>query len=214
LPEDLIAALTKASLMMPEEKMNEGLASLRSALAKLTSKPQTTYVRFGDKALEILQEVGPEKEASILNAIADSGDFKLLEATARQIFPSELITKLPGPVIKTCLNAFPLAKRADFLSALDDEQRIPLLEAIGKEGSKSREMIDAEMLQIAGDDGRKKRALRNRMVFWREFVDLARGLIRRDLAASELADPIIGAWLFEKSGGQVGAQGDNAQVAA
>ena len=202
---DTANAVTLASLKISDQDLRLKSDALKAAVSSLKAKEKSGVVPFMDKAVDMLQEVSPEKELSIFNALAQAQEFKLLETAAKKFFPTELLLKLPEKLIKNALERLLLARRADFIYSNSEENRALLMDAFGKSGSKIRELIDAEMEQIKGDQVRQRRIEKNKEPLMRQFGEAVRRLINSSEAANELAEGVLNSWLSEKSGGQVGS---------
>lgn len=206
LPADLASQVTLASVRMSEDQIAARAPALMRSVSTLKSRKKN--VRFLDNAAELLRDVGPERENAIFSALADSGEFRLLETAARQFYPAELVLRLPPSSLKTALDSLTLEKRSEIIYSRQGAERSALLQAFGTEGSRLREMIDLELQQIDKDDLKRKRIERNRNLLWKEFSDVCRGLIRKDENAREFAEMALNAWLFDRSSGAVGARED------
>ena len=131
MPSEEANAVTMASLKLSSQEIQSRARNLRDTIMGLRrNRPPT--MPFADRATELLKDVNPEKEAAIFNALAESGDFELLQATAKRFFPSELLFKLPSTLIKTCLDRLPLARRAELIISRPDNERATLLEVVGQ----------------------------------------------------------------------------------
>lgn len=202
LDPDRANGVTLSSLKFSDEEIRRGFPSLKAAILKVRGKKGR--IPFLDKAVELLAGIEPAKEPYIFNAIAESGDWGLLETSARLFFPSELIPRLPDRALKACLERLPLVKRAEVIASLDDELRLAFMGACGREGSKARELIDVEVQELLADEAKRRKLTRNRGELWRQFTDTVRGLMRTSEAVADLAAPVMDAWLHEKSGGRIG----------
>jgi hypothetical protein len=209
LPTEIANSITAASLKLSTDEIAARSTKLKAAVLELKgAKPAA--MPFSDRAAELLKEVGPEKEQAIFSALAESQEFVLLESTARRYFPSELVFKLPVGLMKSCLDRLPTARRAEFIASREGEEREALLNAVGRPGSKVRDMIDLELGEVANDETRKRRVEKQKSKLLSQFVDIVRGIVSASESAAELADPILSAWLSEKSGGQIGSENTSA----
>ncbi len=200
MPPDLANSLTVESLRLSDEDIQKGCRSLGQVIATMQGKRNVRP--FAERASELLKGVGPEKETAILRALAEAGEFEMLEIAARQSFPSELVTRLPAQILKSCLDTLPLARRAELLVAVEEKDRDVLIGAIGAQGSKLREMIELELQQVMGDEARVRRLQKNRDSYWKQFTASVRTIIQGNEMASESADGVLDSWLQELGGGQ------------
>jgi hypothetical protein len=208
MPPELANSVTVASLKYSDEELRSRGESLKAAITALKGREKHGAIPFLEKANELFEHVGPDKESSIFSALADSGELKLLETAARQFFPAELMLKLPAKLLKACLERLPLNRRADLLLSRPDDERNLLLDTLGKQGSKIRDLIDVEMQQAQSDDLRKKRIEKTRDAMWKELLSLVRASVRGSEAAAEQAEGVLGEWLSDKTGGKLGGAAD------
>lgn len=210
----LASKVTVASLKFSPALLLEKASQLKQTIKKIKSRAKLQSVPFMDKTAELFSQLSPDKEGSILSALAEAGEYILLQTTAQQYFPSELILQLPESLLKACLDRFTLPRRAEFIVSREAAERTVLSDASGKPGSKLRELLDVEIQQVQGDALRLRRAERAKEAFWKEFVQQVRARIRGNELAAEQAEPVLNAWLSQKTngmlGGQIGDQGHGA----
>ena len=204
MPPELANRVTLASLNFSDSELQNKTNRLKESIqaTKSIGKPQA--VPFLEKASDLISQLDPDKEASIFNALAEAGQFQLLQSTAQQFFPAELSLGLPGSFLKATLERMPLTRRAELLTSRNEADRSILLDAIGKPGSKLRDLIDVEVQQVQDDPLRARRAEKLKDVMWKEFIQLVRVRIRSNELAADQAEPVLAAWLSDKSGGQTG----------
>lgn len=212
LPPEMSSQITSESVRLSEEQLAEAGAQLKRRVLELKAQKKT--VRFLEHASELMSDIGPEREGAIFSALTESGEFRLLEAAARQLFPAELLTRLPPAILKNCLDVLSVERRAEVICSRDPKERELLMAVYGAEGSRMRDLLNLEIQRIEGDEVRRKRIERQRNSLWKELADQARLQIRRDDAAREVADGLLGAWLYERSNGSVGAPSEDARASA
>lgn len=210
LPAEQSKAVTLASLKFSDEELRSKSTAIKAAIVAMNAKIKGSAAPFLDRAGDLLSEVGPEKESSIFLALAEAGEYALMEETAKRHFPAELLFRIPAPVLKTCMNRLPMTKLAEMILCRDDSERPIFLDAFGRAGSKLRDLIDVELKQLEGDEVRKRRAEKNQALIWRDFVDVSRNLIRTNETVSDLVEDTLNSWLSEKTGGQAGKSGKGA----
>ncbi len=206
---DLADSLATAAMKVSEQEIADQTSALKQAIQSVLNKKKS--VPFLDRAAELVNSVGPEREETILKALAEAGEFQLLEATAKQFFPSELMMRLPSAALKACLDRYPTQRRAEIIVSRSDSDRSLLLDSIGKANSKARELIDIEIQNIEFDEIRKKRIEKSKNLIWRDFISTVRNLVKTNDTVGELSKDILSDWLSEKTAGQYrGSEGENA----
>jgi hypothetical protein len=193
LTADVANQISVRSLKLSDEQIRQGLRGLRQSLATLRGR--TVSSPFLDRAFEVLREVGPDKEASIFNALAEAGDIATLEAAARQFFPAELVIQLPAPIHRDALQTMPLERRAELIASRPAAESRVLLDIWGQPGAKLRDMIDFELQELRADAVRMRRAERNRDLSWKQYTETCRTLIRASEGAAEQAEGVLIPWL-------------------
>ncbi len=206
---ELADSLATAAMKISAQDIASKSAPLKQTIQNVLNKRKS--VPFLDRAAELVNSVGQEREETILKALAESGEFQLLEATAKQFFPSELIMKLPSAALKACLDRYPMQRRAEIILSRADADKNSFLDSIGKPASKARELIDIEIQNIQVDEVRKKRIDKSKNLIWRDFIGTVRTLVKTDDTVGELSKDILSDWLSEKTAGQYrGSDAENA----
>jgi hypothetical protein len=202
LPADIASNVITNGLKFSDEELKKKSSLLTTSIAHLKKGARSSNIPFLDQAPSILGEMDPDRERAFFSALAESREFSVLAASARKCFPSELAMKLPPKAVKAAMDRLGSRKRADFLFSLKPEDRSLMIEAYGKAGSKSREVIDADLQQVQLDELRKKKIEKGKAELWRDFIASTRGLLLTNEALREQSDEILQAWLNEKSGGE------------
>jgi hypothetical protein len=200
LPQDVANVISQETLKLSDESIRTSATRVREAIARLRAGRVESSSPFAERAIEILRGVGPSREAAIFRALADAGDHELLEAAAREIYPVELILRLPPAILKEALDRLPTEKRAELIHSASEEDKAKLLEAFGKPGTKLYDMITFEIQEVAKDELRVQRVTRNRERLWQEFAQVCRTLVRANEGAGEAAETLLSAWLVEMTG--------------
>jgi hypothetical protein len=198
---EVVNEVIETIMMIKEDRTKEYSQRLRATIEKMIMSEPTAMP--AERVDDLLRNAKPEHEAAIFELLGRTGNFALLEQTARQFFPSELVPKLPASVLKACLARFPIERQAEIIFSRDQERQI-FLQAIGTPGSKSRDMIDVEINRLAADQARAKRASKQAGDLWKGFVEAVRGFLKNDEEAMELAGEVLGPWLASRQGGSDG----------
>jgi hypothetical protein len=197
--------ITVTSLKLTDAEIQRRVPRLKQVLRGL--RDRHGVLPFVSRATEFLREAGPEQEAAIFNALSETGDYAALETAARQYFPAELISRLPVKILRDCMEALSIEKRAELILSRADEEKTWLLGALGKPGTKAREFIDLELKQLEMDQTRVRRAERNRDLLWKNFTETCRAMIRNNPQTAELAETLLSDWIALKTNGATGAMG-------
>ncbi len=205
---ELADSLATAAMKVSDREIASQSNALKQAIKNIMNKKKS--VPFLDRAADLVNSVGQDREETILKTLAEAGEFQLLEATAKQFFPSELVMRLPGPALKTCLERYPVARRAEIILSRAENEKTTLLSSIGGPDSRARELLDIEVQNIEVDDVRKKRIEKSKNLIWRDFISTVRTVVKTDDTVAELSKDILSDWLGEKTAGQYrGSDADN-----
>ena len=201
MPKELINEVTVNSMKLQEEQMRSLSEKLKSAIDEVRKKSGALVTNaFLEKAADLMKDLDPEKELTLLDALAKSGEYKTLQDSVRRFFPAELILKLPPKLLKACLDRLPLSQRADLICSRPEADGITLLDTIGKPGTKGRDIIDLEMNELKSDEVRKKRIEKAKTKIFGDFIVSVRALLKGSPAAAQQAEPVLEAWLTQKTG--------------
>jgi len=208
LSTDLANKITVEGLKFSSASLTQKTSHLKEAIQQVKNKTKSSSIPFLEKANELFHQITPDKEQSIFNALAETNQYALLQATAQRFFPSELVLELPETLLKTCLERFSLQKRADFLISCGEAEQSTLINILAKTGTKARDLLDLEIQQALSDTLRSRRAKKMKETLWKEFLNQIRTRIRGNDLASDQAEPILNAWLYKKTNGQIGSLSD------
>lgn len=204
LPPEQTSAITIASMKYTDEQIALKADKLKRAISALKVKTKT--IPFMDHVLDLMKEVGIDKENSIFSALIESGEYDMLQAATKQYFPSELVLKLPSAVIRAVLDLIPLDRRAEIIYSRSESERELMLSSYGAPGNKLRDMIQIEIQQISNDQLKVHRIQRHHNTLWKEFVDSCRNQIRQDEMTADYAETLLSSWLFERTNGAIGGE--------
>ena len=200
LPQEKADDITLLSVKFKESEFAEKLDSLKNIVQEIVSGGAVASgAPFVENISDLLKTVSNEKEKSIWNALLEANEINVIRVAALRMFPSHLIPKLPGGVLKQAIDRFNTAKKADFISALTEQDRKFYLEVCGKEGSKVREMLDYELTQIESNEIRKKKNLKQAPQLQKEYVDIVRSFVVADESIRDAATEIVNQWI-DKTG--------------
>lgn len=195
---ELASKVTLASLKLSDDEIQAQALNLKPAIDKVKTRVGGAETPFVGRATDLIADLDPEREAALLEALLQAGQQETVEAAARRYFPSELVLKLPPKLLKTCLEKLAVPRRAELIVSRPADQRTALLNAIGKEGSKAREMFGVALQEVDGDELRRKRLEKDSARLWKDFIDGVRGYLDKSEAAAQQASPVLEAWIAER----------------
>lgn len=150
---------------------------------------------FNYKLLQVVSGISAEKEAMLYRFIAkNTSRSEIISAASRNI-PSELIYDLPTSSLKIIMQNYPMEKKVNLLSCIDEDKQQHLLNSFTVEGSNAREMIDMELEAIRENELQFKRVQLNKENIWSEFVSYVRVVIKNDETIGAEAVHVIEEWV-------------------
>ncbi len=127
---------------------------------------------FNNKLLQVISEVGPDKETLLYKHMATECSRGELIAVAKRSFPSDLVFKMPKGFLKISMQNYPMEKKINLLASLETEQREELMNSFLEEGSNAKEMISMELEAVMEDELQYKRVQSQSSGIWKEFLSL------------------------------------------
>jgi|GEM_PF-1673587 len=191
---DLLMRVTKASETVFSEDAEKMAAELETVL-KLTRSKQKRLPMLASKALDLLPSLSPDKEAVFYQSLARAGQMDLIQEAASKALPASLLPQLPEQTLRTLLMAMPQRARVDLLVSLENDLKQPLLDSLGKPGSKSREALDFELTEVELDEARRDSLKSEGPALWGAFVTNARRLLATNPALARTARPVVQKWI-------------------
>lgn len=197
LSEEEVSSLFQEGLSFSEENIKHLADNLPAMINDIKKDKQKNRVPLLDKALDLISELGVEKENQVFDMLISSGDKEqLLEATQRY-FPSQLLLKFPVEKIRLLINRLPTKDRAVLIFSRPKDEQSLFLESIGQSG-RLREIINSELNEIQKNDRWKTQILKDQSKIWQNFVTTSREVIRKDESIKEAAESLLVKWLQEK----------------
>jgi hypothetical protein len=128
--------------------------------------------------LRLVQSAGIDEESDVL-AIAGDEDPEILEAmiTAKLFFLD--LKYVPLENCRKTLDTFSATQRGEFLFVCEDELKNSLLETY-EEGSKIREMVEAELTQIGSNEKRQKALEKKKATLIESYMNKIRKLLENE----------------------------------
>lgn len=183
---------------------------IKTMITELRSGKRT--VPFLDKAIDLIREVGPQKEDILFASIAQTGNKDLLMEAAKQYFPADLIGNLSTNLLRNILNKLQVSQRAQLIYSSGEAMKKKLLECVGESG-KMRELIDVEIETIETDSLQKAMLKRKAPELFWNFVDSVRAEIRTNAVALDEAEGVLAGWVEMRIQSRPGASSETLKAA-
>lgn len=176
LSPDLVADLIDRSAAFNTDELPELLPALKSKLEQIKTKREKPP--FLKRIIEILPSANSDIEPKLYSTLLKHFTADEVKVTALKIFPKKLIPEISDEVFKQVVALMPLDVQVQYFASMENEQRDEVLNKFAPKGSKSREMIDVELITILKNEVMLKR-LQNekRSKLEQEFISYARQLI-------------------------------------
>lgn len=190
-----------------EELIDQSLVNDISLIeAKGKIKEIVSIVRE-EKALDIpptfmahivgqLKTVSRNREKNILKMFLDNKRTEVLFHITKEVFPSELILRLPSSIIKVVLSSFSLEFKVKLLMSVPEDDRVILMEYISSSGIKEQKFIELEMKRINESAELLSKMCSNSDDTWRDFAHAVRRVLRTDKQAEKHAQFLLENWIY------------------
>ena len=211
LSDEEVTSLFQEGLNFKGENVQYLSDNLPAMINKLRNEKQKVRVPLLDKAIDLIKELGPEKENQVFDMLVASGDRDQLREATQNFFPAQLIMSLPLDKIRSLINRFPTKERAVLIYSRPKDEQDLLLEAIGQSG-RLRDIINTEIAEIQKDEVWKAKIIKDQSKIWQKFVILSRETLLRDESIRQSADELLAKWLLEK--GVEYSKGGDDEIAA
>lgn len=197
--DDELSSIVSGSLGLKNIKItDEQLAEMKSALEKF--KQTKDKLPFVKKILELIPIATPSREKILFHSLGSVGDEKVVRSIAESYFPAELVTHLPESFIKSSMQSYPLSKRVELLSVLDEEDKNWMMNAIAPPGSKAADMLELEFEKNSKDISFQRRIQEEGQVMHKEYIDFLRKQIQRDKSVAGEVTEILDNFVSEVTG--------------
>ncbi len=154
---------------------------------------------FIDKIIELIPLSGPETESNLFRSLGQHATKDVVFDVASKTFPSFLIERLPGPLLKGILTSYPLHDKVRMLLSLDTDTRNFFMGLFAPEGTKANDLMNLEFDNIARFPLELKKIDASKAQLWKHFVEYARLQIKREKAFESDVEDIIRDWIDEFS---------------
>lgn len=197
--DEELSSIVSGSLGLKDIRITEEqLTEMKGALEKF--KQTKDKLPFVKKILELIPIATPRREKILFHSLGEVGDAKVIRSIAEEYFPAELLTHLPETFVKTSMQSYPLGKRVELLSALDEEDKNWMMNAIAPPGSKAADMLELEFEKNAKDISFQRRIKEEGQAMHKEYVDFLRKQIQRDKSVAGDVTEILDNYVNELMG--------------
>ena len=144
-----------------------------------------------DKISKFLSE---DKRNIVLESLIRSKKFNMARNVAQEVIPSDIFMKLPSEILKAVTEGIDPKQKIEFLSILDEKERLQWIEAMMTVGTKAYEMIEMELEQILSNESDLKRLMKNHLAITTNFYTiLRRNLV--DEKYEQIRTELINEWI-------------------
>lgn len=201
LPSETVAELARQSMTLDPASMKAVANDIRRSVLAKRQQSALIKVPFAQKTPELVRELDFEREKALFDSLIEAQQWETVRKTARQVFPSQLMSRLPAELLKQTLVQLPVSERAELILSVPRDLQQTLLNAFGTTG-KLRELMDLQIAQMRADGHTVSRIEKQKSSYQRRLGSR----VRQHLAASEAnrdaAELVIEAWLSESEKGR------------
>ncbi len=147
-----------------------------------------------EKIKLILPDSSRSTEETLYHAIAKHGNAQSVKACAMRNFPYQLITSLPGDMLKEALLQFDSIKRIEFLETLSNEDKESLINAFAPAGSKARDIYEFDYERVFSNEEANARIKTESDTIAKSFVIHLRDFIRKNPQFKGKVTTIVSQW--------------------
>jgi hypothetical protein len=196
LPESMMGILIDSSLKtdvsepVAERRLKELVEAIRKD--KVSSIPPTFLAHI----IKQLKEVSPEREKGIFQMFRDSERTEVLYYISKEVFPSELILKLPSTIIKLVLSSFSLEAKAKILFSCPKDSREKLKLQMCEPDSREERFLNLEIQKIETSPAILADIKERSGEIWREFAHAVRRYLQTNEQAEKDARMVLEKWIY------------------
>lgn len=186
---------TDISQPVAERRLKELVEAVREERAASIPPSFMTHI------IRQLQSVSPEREKGIFEMFRETNRTEVLYTISKEVFPSELILKLPSTIIKLVLSSFSIEGKARLILSLSHEDQEVLKTMIFDKGSREERFISMEIEKLEASPEILADIKANAGETWRSFAHAVRRFITTDKQAQKDANRILENWIYSKRSG-------------
>ena len=176
-----------------ESRLKELVESIRND--KVSTIPPT----FLEHIVKQLREVSFERESGIFKMFRENDRTEVLFHISKEVFPSELILKLPSSIIKSVADSFSLREKAEILLSCPKESRDKLEQLMYVSRTREKKLFEAEVQMILSSTSESLSVTERSGEIWRGFVHAVRRHLKTDKEANQIARVVLEKWIYQDS---------------
>lgn len=182
-----------------KEEVDKNIEKLKNQIKNYLDL--TVKAPFVKRVVELIPLAGPTREPVLYKVLAEQGDEENMRSLALKNFPASLIPSLPENTLKALLREYPIDKKVEMLSVVDQETKNRFLEIFAPVGSKAADLINMELEKSSNDLEFQKRIKTNKDDIWKEFVVFVRSKISKDTSLKSITRESIEEWIAKECKG-------------
>ncbi len=196
--QDLLVDLIDRSATFNPDTLNELLPALKAKLEQVKLKREKPP--FLKRIFELLPSANSEIETKLYSTLLKHFSADEVKITALKIFPKTLVPEISEEVFKQAVALMPMDVQVQYFASMENATRDQMLNKYAAKGSKSREMIDVELVTILKNEVALKRLQNDkRSKLEQEFVSYTRQLVSTNLEIQREVIDQIESWFSQIS---------------
>lgn len=193
---DLVADLIDRSATFNTDELPELLPALKVKLEQIKAKREKPP--FLKRIIEILPSANADIEPKLYSTLLKHFTADEVKVTALKIFPTILVPEISAEVFKQVVALMPMDVQVQYFASMENEERDEMLNKFAAKGSKSREMIDVELVTILKNEVMLRRLQNDkRSKLEQEFISYTRQLVSTNQEIQREVIDQIEAWFSE-----------------
>lgn len=191
--EDTVDLALNRSLEYKKEEIQGLLGDFKNKLKgyQITK----SRIPFLAKIMDLIPLSMPTRENALFKALAsNSENVEDVSNVAMQFFPAILIPHLPENFLKTTLQAYPIGKKIELVSSIDENLREKFVNIFAPAGSKAADVLELELEKVETDLAIQRRIREQSDLIWKEFVDFTRKMIKANKENASDFENMVNQW--------------------
>lgn len=153
-------------------------------------------VAIVNQAFEFLAMSTPESEQAIFAALARVGRIDLLEKAARTYFPEDLVLKLSNKTLLRAFGMLDVHEKTGLILSLNEKKRKIFTRSLTE---MAKAYFEHELQKLEQDPITQQSIASNSAVYWKQYVDVVRQLLRSHAEFPAEAEDLIQHWIKNKT---------------
>jgi hypothetical protein len=208
LEEDVVDVALTRSLEYKKEEIKGLLGEFKTKLKNY--QVSKSRIPFLAKIADLIPLSMPSRENALFKALASNSDnVEDISSIAMQFFPAILIPHLPENFLKNVLQSYPMAKKIELVSSLDEGLRDKFVNIFAPTGSKAADVLELELEKVETDLAIQRRIRDQSDLIWKEFVDFTRKMIKASKENSSEFENMVNQWAEKIMSGESPEQAAN-----